>query len=110
MFPNRFNVYIHDTSYSKLFDETVRNFSSGCIRIDKLFELAAYLLKDDPEWTNDAIRAAMNRKTERTVRFQSEIPVHILYWTAWTTEDGTINFRRDIYNRDDKVYQALISQ
>lgn len=110
MFPNKFNVYMHDTSHSELFDETVRNFSSGCIRIDKPFELAAYLLKDDPEWTNDAIRAAMNGKTERTVRLPSEIPVHILYWTTWTTENGTINFRRDIYNRDDKVYQALISQ
>lgn len=110
MFPNRFDVYIHDTSHSELFDETVRNFSSGCIRIDKPFELAAYLLKDDPEWTKDAIRAALRRETERTVRLPSEIPVHILYWTAWTTEDGTINFRRDIYNRDDRVYQALISR
>lgn len=109
MFPNKFNVYIHDTPDRELFGKPVRDFSSGCIRIDKPLELAMYLLGNHQEWTRDAIVASMNRKSERTLTLPRPIPVHILYWTAWATEYGTIHFRRDIYNRDTKVYEVLTS-
>lgn len=107
MFPNRFNVYIHDTPDRELFDKTVRDFSSGCIRIDKPVELAEYLLRDQTGWNRDTITGAMSRKTERTVSLSRPINVHILYWTAWTKEDGIIHFRKDIYNRDSKIIQVL---
>jgi murein L,D-transpeptidase YcbB/YkuD len=108
MFPNRFNVYLHDTPYRELFAQTERAFSSGCIRIEKPFELAEYLLSDDPKWTSQAIRAAVERRTEQTVLLQQPIPVHILYWTAWADESGVIHFRRDLYERDIKLASALL--
>ena len=110
MFPNRFNVYLHDTPARELFARVQRDFSSGCIRVEKPVELTQYLLADRPEWTREAITAAMRRPAERTVRLQRPVPVHILYWTAWAEEDGTIHFRRDIYNRDQRLYDALHSQ
>jgi len=107
MFPNRFNVYLHDTPARELFSRVQRDFSSGCIRVEKPVELSEYLLADQPRWTREAIRTAMQRQTEQTVTLQRPIPVHILYWTAWADEDGTIHFRRDIYNRDERLYDAL---
>ncbi len=107
MFPNRFNVYLHDTPARELFTRVQRDFSSGCIRVEKPVELTEYLLAGRPEWTRQAITAAMQRPVERTVTLPNPIPVHILYWTAWAKEDGTIHFRRDIYNRDQRLYEAL---
>lgn len=107
MFPNRFNVYLHDTPAKDLFGKTSRDFSSGCIRIEKPEELAIYLLKDQFEWTLDKIREAMKRGTEQTVRLFPAMPVHILYWTSWVDENGLINFRNDIYNRDKSLLDAL---
>lgn len=109
MFPNRFNVYLHDTPARELFSRVQRDFSSGCIRVEKPVELAEYLLADRPEWTRQAITAAMQRPAERTVTLLSPMTVHILYWTAWAEEDGTIHFRRDIYNRDQRLYDALVA-
>jgi len=109
MFPNRFNVYLHDTPARELFARVQRDFSSGCIRIENPVGLSEYLLADRPEWAREAITAAMRWTTERTVTLLRPIPVHILYWTAWATDDGTIHFRRDIYNRDQRLYDALVS-
>lgn len=107
MFPNKYNVYLHDTPARELFARVQRDFSSGCIRIEQPVELAEYLLSDRPEWTRDAIVAAMRRGVERTVTLVRSIPVHLLYWTSWTDENGTVHFRRDIYNRDQRLYDAL---
>jgi murein L,D-transpeptidase YcbB/YkuD len=107
MLPNRFNVYIHDTPSRELFEMTVRGFSSGCIRIDKPVELAEYLLADDPSWTRDKILEQMNQPQEKTVRLPRPIPVYFLYWTAWVDDEGTIQFREDIYSRDALVATAL---
>jgi len=107
MFPNRFNVYLHDTPARELFTRVQRDFSSGCIRVEKPVELTEYLLANRPGWTRGQILAAMRRPVEQTVTLPNPIPVHILYWTAWAEEDGTIHFRRDIYNRDQRLYDAL---
>jgi L,D-transpeptidase YcbB len=107
MFPNRFNVYLHDTPARELFSRVQRDFSSGCIRIEKPVELAEYLLANRSQWTRESIIAAMRQPVERTVTLSRPIPVHILYWTAWAEEDGTIHFRRDIYNRDQRLYDVL---
>jgi len=107
MLPNRFNVYIHDTSSRELFDRTVRDFSSGCIRIDRPLELAGYLLADDPEWTSEKILAAMEQPRETLVRLRRPIPVYFLYATAWVDADGTLQFREDLYGRDGLVATAL---
>ncbi len=107
MFPNRFNVYLHDTPARELFARVQRDFSSGCIRVEKPVELSEYLLADRPEWTREAIQNAMRQKSERTVTLRNPIPVHLLYWTTWADEDGTLYFRRDIYNRDQRLWDAL---
>jgi len=107
MFPNRFNVYLHDTPTRGLFAKTARDFSSGCIRIEKPIDLAEYLLKKDSLWTRDAIIKNINKNIEQTVKLPDPIAVHILYWTAWVSPDGTVNFRNDIYARDNALLEAL---
>jgi murein L,D-transpeptidase YcbB/YkuD len=106
MFPNRHNVYLHDTPARSLFGRTERGFSSGCIRVERPVDLATYLLRDNEGWTEARVRSEMSRSTERTVVLQQKVPVHLLYWTAWP-EDGTLHFRNDIYRRDEAVASAL---
>jgi len=107
MFPNEHNVYLHDTPSRELFSRTSRTFSSGCIRVENPLELAEYLLADQPTWTRERIDEVIDAGVERTVRLTTGVPVHLLYWTAWADEDGTMEFRSDIYGRDGKVWQAL---
>ena len=59
------------------------------------------MLRDDPRWTRGTILSASTGRRERIVKLPEEIPVHVLYWTAWVAEDGTVNFRDDIYQRDN---------
>jgi len=107
MFPNKFNVYLHDTSSPELFVKTERTFSSGCIRIEKPIDLAEYLLRDDTTWTRERILAIADKGVEQTVLLPRPLPIHLLYWTAWADEEGTVHFRRDIYDRDRSVAEAL---
>jgi len=107
MFPNRHDVYLHDTPARELFALTRRAFSSGCIRIEKPLELAEYLLAGDPKWTPERIRSVVARGRETTVWLSEPVPVHVLYWTAFLGEDGAVNFRPDLYGRDQLVRRAL---
>jgi murein L,D-transpeptidase YcbB/YkuD len=107
MFPNRFSVYLHDTPARELFSETSRSFSAGCVRVERPTDLALYLLRDSGTWNGSSVEAAMKQHRERTVRLSSPVAVHLLYWTAWAEDDGTIQFRDDVYNRDGPVRRAL---
>ncbi len=107
MFPNRFNVYLHDTPSRGLFAKAERAFSSGCIRVEEPLDLAERLLAPNPHWTREAIQSALEEGVEKTVWLPSLVRVHILYWTAWVGEDGVVQFRRDIYGRDAAVAEAL---
>lgn len=107
MFPNQFDVYLHDTPADHLFSREERDFSHGCIRLEKPVELADYLLKDDPKWTPQAIQAALTTDEPVTVQLKKPLPVHILYWTAWVEKDGTVQFRKDIYGHDAALFEAL---
>jgi hypothetical protein len=107
MMPNRFAVYLHDTPNRKLFKKNYRSYSSGCIRLEKPIELAEYLLKDDPKWTYQSILRAVDSEQNRIVRLKKAVPVHLLYWTAWVDQKGVVNFRKDIYKRDPRLYMAL---
>lgn len=97
MFPNRHSVYLHDTPSKNLFERDERLFSSGCIRIEKPFELAKIVLNDTVAWGEEQIRDAMNRTTERTVALKRPVNVYIYYLTAW----GGEHFRKDVYGRDE---------
>ncbi len=110
MFPNRFNVYLHDTPSRDLFGKTTRTFSSGCIRIEKPMEFAAYLLRDDPRWTHENILAALEKNEEATIQLRYPVPIHLLYWTVFVDGDGLVHFRNDIYGRDKRLNDALIKR
>ena len=107
IFPNEFSIYLHDTPARTLFNKTKRTFSSGCIRIEKPMELAAYLLTDNSKWTYEKLTAAVDSKKTRTILLSDPMNIHILYWTAWVDEDGIVNFRDDIYGRDRQLNIAL---
>ena len=110
MFPNKFNVYLHDTPVKALFDEPSRGYSHGCIRVERPIELAEYMLHDDPRWTPTDILRVLETGVEKTVSLLKPFPVYVLYWTAWAEEDGTVQFRDDIYGRDQKLLAALLSE
>jgi murein L,D-transpeptidase YcbB/YkuD len=110
MFPNKFNVYLHDTPSRGFFLKSRRDFSSGCIRIERPVELAEYLLREDPKWTKKEILATIESSKETTVKLPLAIPIHLLYWTAWADDYGMIHFRNDIYGRDKLVYEALLKK
>lgn len=107
MFPNSYNVYMHDTPAQRLFLRTTRDFSHGCIRINKPLELALYLLRDDREWMPERVQATLAGGRETTVKLRHPLPVHLLYWTVWVDEQGTPQFRADHYDRDQRVIDAL---
>jgi L,D-transpeptidase YcbB len=107
MFPNSYNIYIHDTPSRGYFARDDRAMSSGCIRIEKPFELACILLADSPGWTPEKIRTAMQQNKEQTARLISPVNVLMLYLTAWTDGNGHVQFRNDIYSRDELVLTAL---
>jgi L,D-transpeptidase YcbB len=107
MFPNKFNVYLHDTPARNLFSENVRTFSHGCIRIEKPLELAEYLLEKDPDWTRADIVSAIEDGATQEVRLPRPLYVYVIYVTAWVDKNDSVEFRRDIYGRDADLYQAL---
>lgn len=100
MFPNRHSVYLHDTPSKYLFKRDLRPYSSGCVRIEKPVELAKYILKDRPEWTEKKIKASMGRGTQRFVHLDEHVPVHLVYMTAWADENGRTKVIKDVYNYD----------
>lgn len=107
LFPNKFDVYIHDTPERWLFSLPVRDFSSGCIRIEKPVDLAAHLLSGDPAWTRDRIEAAIAAGETKVIALRPAVPVHVLYWTTWLDADGRVQLRPDIYLRDAALVRAL---
>jgi murein L,D-transpeptidase YcbB/YkuD len=107
IFPNSYNVYMHDTPATELFAQSKRDFSHGCIRLEKPAELAAWVLRDNPGWTPERIRAAMSGATTQQVNLERPIPVLILYATVIVLEDGIVHFYDDIYGQDAALEKAL---
>ena len=99
IFPNNFDVYLHDTNATKLFDRIERGLSHGCVRVEEPHKLAQYVLRDVPEWTPEAIDGAMKSGNEKHVKLKAPIPVYILYKTAWVHEGG-VRFLKDLYGYD----------
>jgi murein L,D-transpeptidase YcbB/YkuD len=110
MFPNEYDVYLHDTPADLLFKRAYRALSHGCVRVEQPQRLAEYLLKDQPEWTADRITEAMRSGEERHVKLWRPIAVHLMYWTARVHEDGTVHFRPDVYGRDSRELSTLVAE
>jgi L,D-transpeptidase YcbB len=113
MFPNSHSVYLHSTPSNELFSKSRRDFSSGCIRVEKPAELAAFLLRNQPDgnepWTATRAQKAMDSgKDNRQVNLTVKVPVLILYETAVAEEDGTVHFFDDIYGHDKRLNALLV--
>lgn len=109
LFPNSHSIYLHDSPAKSLFNETDRAFSHGCIRVAEPKKLALYLLRSDTVWNEQKIKAAMNAGKEKYVTLKQTVPVFIAYFTAWVSRDGELNFRKDIYERDNRLLEMLIN-
>jgi L,D-transpeptidase YcbB len=108
MFPNEYNVYLHSTPTQKLFSQSRRDFSHGCIRVEQAAELAAWVLRDKPEWTLERVRAAMeSRKDDVQINLSKPVPVLILYGTAVVDEENQVHFFNDIYGHDAALEKVL---
>jgi murein L,D-transpeptidase YcbB/YkuD len=107
LFPNKFDVYLHDTPADSLFARAERDFSHGCVRVEKPVELAQWVLRDQPEWTPERIAAAMHAGQERHVALKRRIPVYLVYATAWVDEKGQLNFTDDLYGHDTRQRALL---
>ena len=110
LFPNNNNIYLHDTPSKGLFNSEKRAFSHGCIRVEKPQELANVILESDPNWTPEKIDTAMHKGKESWYTLKNKIPVYIGYFTAWVDDDGTINFYKDIYERDERLAAILVEE
>jgi murein L,D-transpeptidase YcbB/YkuD len=108
MFPNSYSIYLHSTPTVWLFQKTRRDFSHGCVRVEKPLALAAWVLRDRTEWPPDKIDEAMNTGDDnKTVGLKQTIPVTIFYDTAYVEPDGTVNFTRDVYEYDKLLDETL---
>ena len=108
IFPNEHNVYLHSTPSQQLFSRSRRDFSHGCIRVEKPAELAAWALRNNPGWTLERVQQEMqNGKDNVTVNLVKRVPVFIVYGTALAYENGEVHFSDDIYGHDAKLAAAL---
>jgi murein L,D-transpeptidase YcbB/YkuD len=106
VFPNDMDIYLHDTPARHLFDETLRAFSSGCIRVEKPKELAEYLLSTSTALAPGTYDSLIDGDREHWLKLDRGVPIYILYFTAWAEEDGTVFFYPDIYDRDQPLLAA----
>ncbi len=107
MFPNRYNIYLHDTPAKNLFGREVRAFSHGCIRLNDPFDFAYALLAPQQGDPVGFFQSRLASGNESRVNLETPVPVHIVYRTAFTNVTGSLQFRRDIYGRDIKIWNAL---
>jgi murein L,D-transpeptidase YcbB/YkuD len=106
MFPNKHAVYLHDTDDRSLFDRPDRDLSSGCVRIEDPFHFADLIMAADPQWSAERRGAILESGKTTRIDLPTPLPVLITYWTAWV-EDGQVQFREDIYERDQRILDAL---
>jgi L,D-transpeptidase YcbB len=107
IFPNKYAVYLHDTPNKSLFDKTLRDFSSGCIRVEKPYLLTQFLLKSDPRWTEETILDLLKSTARKTISLNEHVPVHLVYITAFADNNGVVHFIKDVYKQDRRLDNAL---
>ena len=107
LFPNKHDVYMHDTPQKHLFAKPVRAESHGCMRIQNPGQLAAILLKNDQGWNAGRVNSALENGHDQNVVLRQKIPVYMTYFTVWTNEDGSVSTFRDLYGHDARMASAL---
>ena len=108
IFPNKFSVFLHDTPSKSLFKKNFRARSSGCVRVQKPFELTSKILSvQDEKWTKTEIDTIVKRKVTERVYLNRKVNVYFLYWSVVFDENNKPHFLNDLYDLDKKVYSAL---
>lgn len=107
MFPNSFNVYLHDTPSRSLFNRAERALSHGCIRVENPIDFAEILLKSDKAVSRAAINKILSKKALKRVSLKTPVPVHLAYFTVWIDDDGVPAFFDDVYKRDALVAKVF---
>ena len=107
MFPNRYNIYLHDTPSKSLFGREVRAYSHGCVRLADPFDFAYALLARQVGNPQEVFQAHLRTGREQRVDLEVPVPVHLVYRTAFVPADGRVQFRRDVYGRDGQIWNAL---
>jgi L,D-transpeptidase YcbB len=108
IFPNEHNVYLHSTPSQTLFSRSRRDFSHGCIRVERPAELAAWALRNNPGWTLERVQQGMQGGTDDvTVNLVRRVPVFVVYGTALAYDNGEVHFTEDIYGHDARLAAAL---
>lgn len=108
MFPNKFNVYLHDTQAKNLFSQNARAFSHGCIRVEKPLEFAEKLF-GSRSLNQGKIKKILSNPATQKVNLKKPVPVHLAYFTAWV-EKGKVKFHKDVYGRDKLVSNILFGR
>ncbi len=104
---NPYDIYLHDTPSDHLFERNQRNFSHGCVRVEKPLELASFLLRDQSQWDASSIESQIAAGEEKWVKLTEPMPAHLVYWTAWVDSDGVVSFRDDVYELDRQLLDVL---
>ncbi len=107
LFPNNFDIYLHDTPVKELFNQTHRDFSHGCIRVENPKKLALYLLQKNTLWNEEKINLVLENNQETRIELKPKMPIYIVYFTAWVDENNNLNFRNDIYNLDEQLAKNI---
>jgi murein L,D-transpeptidase YcbB/YkuD len=107
LFPNNFNIYMHDTPEKEFFNKSERDLSHGCIRLSNAPKMAYFLLRNSPLWPREKIDAAMNSGHQQFVKLAPPVPVIITYYTAWVDNKGVLHFAGDIYRHDRQMAQKM---
>ena len=110
MFPNKFNIYLHDTPTRQLFAKTGRAFSHGCIRVHKPMDFAEKLFGLDQGLTREQLDAIVESGQLTRVSLKSKVPIHLTYFTIWIGDDNRTSFFGDVYGRDEVVESLLFGQ
>ncbi len=107
MFPNPYNIYLHDTPQKALFQQEVRAYSHGCIRLGEPFDFAYALLAPQSDDPQGEFEDHLKTGVESVIKLQVPVPVHLVYFTAYPTAKGQMTYRRDVYGRDARIFDAL---
>jgi murein L,D-transpeptidase YcbB/YkuD len=107
MFPNKHNIYLHDTPAKNLFSREVRTYSHGCVRLNDPHDFAYALLARQTDDPVGFFQSRLRSGAEARVNLEQPVPVHLIYRTAFTTAKGQTQYRRDVYGRDADVWNAL---
>ncbi|MBC7845149.1 MAG: L,D-transpeptidase family protein [Flavobacterium sp.] len=110
LFPNNYNIYLHDTPSKGLFSASKRAFSHGCIRVENPNKLLMYLLRKDIKWNQERVDEILKTDKEYGIPIKPTVPVYIVYFTSWVDNKGQLNFRNDIYNLDQQLSNEIFGE